>query len=71
MSKPSPSAYSDKDYQARDDARHLIETTKVHSDPKRHKAAQKAVDDMAKEANETILHAKAAKGLKRAFKGGN
>lgn len=63
QSKPSHM----KDYEAHDDARHLIESQKIMADSKRHGKAKKAMDEQAAEAKSTLLHVKAAKGLKKAF----
>lgn len=57
----------EKDYQAQDDARHLMHAQEVMSDKKRHSAAKKHLDKMHKERAKESMHAKAAKGLKRAF----
>lgn len=71
MSKAkSVSSVNEDEWKAKDDARHLIESQKVQADPKRHKAAKGAMDTMEKEAKDTLLHVKAAKGLKKAFGGG-
>lgn len=63
-----PSSVSD--YEAEDDARNLMRAQEVMSDGKRHAKAKKHLDKMHKDRARESVHAKAAKGLKKAFPGG-
>lgn len=65
MSKNSPTSM--KDYEARDDAHHLMRAHEVVQDPKRHKKALKELDNLQREKSKEAMSAKAAKGLKKAF----
>lgn len=71
MSKAkSPTCAGGDDYQAEDDARHLMRAHEIASDPKRHAKAGKALDKLHADKQKEAIHAKAAKGLKKAFGGG-
>lgn len=71
MSKATkgPTCPGDTDYQAQDDAHHLMRAHEITSDPKRHAKAGKALDKLHADKKKEALHAKAAKGLKKAFGG--
>jgi len=56
---------SDKSWEAESDARSLVEYNKIMADPKRLARAKKALVKMEREAEETLLHTKVAKKLKK------
>ena len=54
---------TDEDYQARGDAHTLREATEIHGDPERLKKAQKALEQIEKEAQEALAAIQRAKDL--------
>lgn len=57
----------DKEWEAEDDARALMTAAKLRKDPKRLARAKKALAKIEKEAKETQLVSKVARGLKKVF----
>ncbi|KKM61640.1 hypothetical protein LCGC14_1529730 [marine sediment metagenome] len=57
----------DMEYEAENDARALRDAMAVRKDSKRLKAAHVALQKMEKEAHQTLMQTRAARGLKRAF----
>ena len=55
---------SDREWEAKNDARALMEANRIQSDPKRLKRAQAALTTIEKEAEKTKMEVKVAKGLK-------
>jgi len=67
MRKSYAAPSMDKNYQAEDDARHLMRAFEVQSDRKRLKAAQAALKKVETEAQQSLMYTKVAKKLKQTF----
>lgn len=60
-----PRLKTESDFEAESDARTLMRATEIQKDPKRLARAQRALKQVEKEAEETLMNSKVAKKLKR------